>query len=87
MTVSLETKVIDIVHTLRSRHGGKLNNLVLYKSEVRESTEMNDMEKTLKDYGLEGSTIQDDAPTMNIYYNFTPNQSQDVTDPILLSWN
>jgi hypothetical protein len=48
---------------------------------------MNDWSKTLKDYGLEGSTIKDDAPTLTIYYNYAPNQSQDMTDPILLSWN
>lgn len=78
---------MDIVHTLRSHHGGIMNNLVLYKSEVRESTEMNDWSKSLKDYGLEGSSIKDDAPSLTIYYNYTPNQSQDMTDPILLSWN
>ena len=87
MTVSLETKVIDIVRALRSHHGGKMNNLVLYNSEVRETTEMNDWGETLKHYGLKGSFVKDDTQSVTIYYNFTPTESHDVTDPILLSWS
>jgi len=69
---------------LEKKHG-RIGKLVLCKDEFRETNEMPDEKKTLKEYGIEGDTSKEDAPTVNICYDFKPIDDANP-DPILLSW-
>ena len=79
-----------MVKILQEKHG-RIENIVLCKDEFRETNEMLDVKKTLKDYGIEGSCLPvggDSASCVTsrvVIYNFKPiqNRSQDT---VLLSW-
>lgn len=58
----------------------------MYGTEIRQSKELNDFEKSLKEYGFEGSVLKEDAPITTLYYNFKPAKHKNASDPILLSW-
>ena len=48
------------------------------------SSSNNSEMKTLKEYGIVGGLMKDDAPTYSLCYDFKP--VTDCRDPILLSW-
>lgn len=48
------------------------------------SARHNNQMKTLKEYGIVGGLIKDDAPICSICYDFKP--INDCHDPVLLSW-
>ena len=83
-TVNINTNIYSIQKLLQIKHG-RIRDLKLYKGAiVKEENELCDEYKTLKECGVEGGMIKEDAPKLNICYDFKPvNQTH---DPILLSW-
>ena len=86
-TVPTDIKISKIQEIIFERHG-KVENLKICIEDFRESNEiqLDDGDKLLKDYDtIKGSLIKEDAPVVDIIYNFKPIGS-DNPDPILLSW-
>lgn len=84
MTFNVETKLQSIKKLLNTKHG-RIKELIIYKDAiVKEENEMCDEIKSLKDYGLVGGLVKEDAPRYTLCYNFKPRD--DCKDPILLSW-
>ncbi len=97
-TVNINTNIYTIHKLIQSKHG-RVKDVKLYKDAiVKEENELlcghdddNGMNntgwsgsKTLKEWGVEGGVIKEDAPVLSICYDFKPLNANH--DPILLSW-
>ncbi len=77
--------IYELKTLIRKRHG-QIQNIVLWKDQIKERNEFDDDSKTLEEYGLVGSLSKDEStPSYTICYNFQP-QDSDNPDPILLAW-
>ncbi len=84
MTFNINTNIQSIKKVLITKHG-RIKDISIYKDAiVTEENEMNDDDKSLKEYGLLGGVMKDDAPLYTVCYDFKPRD--DCTDPVLLSW-
>mmetsp|Transcript_8034 Transcript_8034/g.7603 ORF Transcript_8034/g.7603 Transcript_8034/m.7603 type:complete len:101 (+) Transcript_8034:88-390(+) len=86
-TITTDTTVSQLKKVLEQKHS-HVKNFILCKEEFRETHEMLDDKKTLKDYGINGSIDdKESAPSVTICYNFTPMKNKEgKSDPLLLSW-
>lgn len=65
----LSSRVLAIEEKIRSRHGGSVGDLVLYKGDVDEENLLADTSSTLADCGFEGGA-EGEEPTVIVWYDF-----------------
>ena len=78
------THIFTIQKLLQERHG-RIKDLVLWKDEFRETKEMLNSMKTLKEEAFETGYDKDNAPMSTICYDYKIVDS-DSPEPTLLSW-
>ena len=79
----LDTTVGTIKETIKAWHGGKIAKLTLCKHAYLESNELRNDKQSLKDCGIHGDPNKENAPVVEMHYNFIPSLS-DEPDPILM---
>jgi len=84
MTLNINANLQSVKNILHAKHG-RIKDLIIYKDTViKEENEMRDDMKSLKEYGLVGGFIKEEAPHFSLCYDFKP--KNDCHDPLILSW-
>ena len=78
------THIFTIKKLLQERHG-RIKKIVLWKDEFRETKEMLDDMKTLKEEAFDTGYVKENAPMSTICYDYKIADS-DSPEPTLLSW-